>query len=147
MANGYFLGRLRDASSYLDAFGLGMVGSALHGDLQQAVLEIGADPVSVDALWQVHAPSEAAVVALPGVIADVLWFALALAVDGQDATGEGDLHIVPLYAGELAAYPQVVALGEYVGRRDPGGRVGPALVFRPAATLGVLPHPGHLAHV
>src|SRR5215212_5626068 len=138
---------LADVASYLNTLWLGMVGSALHGDLQQTVLEVGADPVSVDALRQVHAPPEAPVIALSGVVAHVFWFSLALPVDGQDAAGEGDLHVVPLHPGELAAYHQVVALGENVGCRNPGGRVGPALVFRPAATLGVLPHPGHLAHV
>ena len=37
-------GRIAGASPYLYAFGLGMVGPALHGDLQQTVLEVGADP-------------------------------------------------------------------------------------------------------
>src|SRR5215213_6523034 len=138
---------LTDAASYLDTLWLGMVGPALHGDLQQTVFEVGADPGAVYAFRQGHGPPEAPVVALSGVVAHVLRFSPALPVDGQDAAGEGDLHVVPLHPGQLAAYHQVFTLGEYIGRRDPGGRVGPALVFSPAAPLGVLPHPGHLAHV
>src|SRR5918994_3491500 len=126
---------LTDAASYLDALGLGMVGPALHDNLQQTVLEVGADPGADYAFWQVHGPPEAPVVALSGVVAYVLRFSLTLPVDGQDAAGEGDLHVVPLYSGEFAAYHQILTLGEYIGRGDPGGRVSPALVFGPAAPL------------
>src|SRR5215210_1567948 len=120
-----------------------MICSSLHGDLQQPVLEIGAYPAAVYALWQVHAPSEVPVIALSGVVTHTLRFAPALPIDGQDTAGEGDLHVLLFYAGELATYHQIVTIGEYVGGRNPGGRVGSPLVFRSSA-LGVLPHPGHL---
>src|ERR671913_1502355 len=138
--------RLAGPVPYLYALGLRMICSSLHGDLQQPVLEIGAYPAAVYALWQVHGPSEVPVVALPGVVTHILRFALALPVDGQDAAGEGDLHVLLFHAGELATYHQIVVLGEYVGGGDPGGSVGPPLVFLSPA-LGVLSHPGHLAHV
>src|SRR5215213_8423042 len=131
---------------YLYTFGLWVIGAALHGDLEQAVLEVGAYPVPVYTFRQVHAPSEVPVVAFSGVVTHVLRFAPALPVDDQNAAGEGDLDVILFHAGEFATYHEIVTLGEYVGRRDPGGRVGPALVFR-SATLGVLTHPGHLAHV
>src|SRR5215211_1750984 len=131
---------------YLYTFGLWVIGAALHGDLEQAVLEVGAYPVPVYTFRQVHAPSEVPVVAFSGVVTHVLRLAPALPVDDQNAAGEGDLDVILFHAGEFATYHEIVTLGEYVGRRDPGGRVGPAVVFR-SATLGVLPHPGHLAHV
>src|SRR5215210_895932 len=134
------------SAPYLYTLGLGVVGSALYGDLQQPVLEIGAYPVPVYTFRQVHAPSEVPVVAFPGVVTHIFRLTPALPVDGQNAAGEGDLDVLLFHAGELATYHQIVAFGEYVGRRDPGGRVGSPLVFR-SATLGVLPHPGHLAHV
>src|SRR5829696_1375095 len=123
-----------------------MICSSLHGDLKQPVLEIGAYPAAVYAFRQVHGPSEVPVVALSGVETHILRFALALPVDGQDAAGEGDLHVLLSHASELATYHQIVALGEDVGGGNPGGSVGPPLVFLPPA-LGVLSHPGHLAHV
>src|SRR5215211_4088582 len=128
------------------ALGLRMICSSLYGDLEQPVLEIGAYPAAVYAFRQVHAPPEVPVVALSGVVTHVLRFAPALPVDGQNAAGEGDLHVLPFYAGELATYHQIVTPGEDVGGGNPGGRVGPPLVFG-SPTLGVLPHPGHLAHV
>src|SRR5215210_201955 len=123
-----------------------MICSARHGHLEQPVLEIGAYPIPVYALGQVHAPPETSVVALPGIVTRVIRFAPAFPVDGQDTAGEGDLHVLPRHTGELATYHQVFTPGEYVGCRDPGCRVGPPMVFR-SPTLGVLPHPAHLAHV
>src|SRR5215208_2042169 len=96
------------------ALGLRMICSSLYGDLEQPVLEIGAYPAAVYAFRQVHGPSEVSVVALSGVVTHILRFALALPIDGQNAPGEGDLHVLPLYAGELATYHQIVALGEDV---------------------------------
>src|SRR5215211_5278100 len=110
------------------ALGLRMICSSLYGDLEQPVLEIGAYPASVYAFRQVHGPSEVPVVAFSGVVTHALWFAFALPVYGQDAAGEGDLDVLLFHAGELAAYHQIGAIGEYVGCRNPGGRVGPALV-------------------
>src|ERR687890_1854167 len=137
---------LAGPAPYLYAFGLRMICSSLHGDLEQPVLEIGAYPATVYAFRQVHGPSEVPIVAFSGVGTHILRFALALPVDGQNAAGEGDLYVLPLYSGELATYHEIVTLGENVGGGDPGGRVGPSLVFLSPA-LGVLPHPGHLAHV
>src|SRR5215204_3198153 len=110
------------------ALGLRMICSSLYGDLEQPVLEIGAYPVSVDAFRQVHGPSEVPVVALSGVVTNVLRYAPALSVDGQNAAREGDLYVLLFYAGELATYHQIVSPGEYVGGGNPGGRVGPSLV-------------------
>src|ERR671911_1355031 len=126
--------------------GLRMICSSLYGDLEQPVLEIGAYPAAVYAFRQVHSPSEVPVVALSGVVTYILRFALALPIDDQNAAGEGDLYVLPLYSGELATYHEIVTLGEYVGGGDPGGSVSPPLVFLSPA-LGVLSHPGHLAHV
>src|SRR4029453_16356595 len=123
-----------------------MICSSLYGDLEQPVLKIGAYPAAVYAFRQVHGPSEVPVVALSGVVAHIFRFAPTFPVDGQNATGEGDLHILPLYPGELATYYEIVALGEYVSSGNPGCSVGPPLVFLPPA-LSILPHPGHLAHV
>src|SRR5215210_843884 len=128
------------------ALGLRMICPSLYGDLEQPVLEIGAYPAAVYAFREVHGSSEVPVVALSGVVTHILRFALALPVDGQNAAGEGDLHVLLFHAGELATYHEIVTLGEYVGGGDPGGRMGPPLVFLSSA-LGVLPHPGHLAHV
>src|SRR5215217_136488 len=126
---------------YTYTFGLGIVRPARHGHFEQPVLEIGAYPFPAYALGQVHATPETPVVAFPGIVARVIRFALAFPVDGQDAAGEGDFHVLLFYTSELATYYQVVAPGEDVGGRNPCGRVGPPLVFR-APTLGVLPHPG-----
>src|SRR5215211_972151 len=123
-----------------------MICPSLHGDLEQPVLEIRGYPAAVYTFRQVHAPPEVPVIAFSGVVTHTLRFAPALAVDGQNAAGEGDLHVVPFYAGELATYHEIFAPGEYVGGGDPGGRVGPPLVLL-SPTLGVLPHTGHLAHV
>src|SRR5215213_7871255 len=87
---------LADVASYLNTLWLGMVGSALHGDLQQTVLEVGADPVSVDALRQVQAPPEAPVISLSGVVAHVFWFSLALPAADDAAAVDGGLHVGPL---------------------------------------------------
>src|SRR5215207_5392004 len=107
---------------YLYTFGLWVIGAALHGDLEQAVLEVGAYPVPVYTFRQVHAPSEVPVVAFSGVVTHVLRLAPALPVDDQNAAGEGDRDVILFHAGEFATYHEIV-------------------------TLGVLPHPGHLAHV
>src|SRR5687768_7400489 len=131
---------------YPYALGFRMICSSLYGDLEQSVLEIGAYPAAVYAFRQVHGPPEVPVVALSGVVTHVFRFALAFPVDGQNTAGEGDLHVRLFHTGELAAYHEIVALGEDVGGGDPGGRVGPSLVFLSPA-LGVIPHSGHLAHV
>src|ERR687890_1932903 len=138
--------RLTWPALYLYPLGLGVICSSLHGDLEQPVLEIGADHAPVYAFWQVHGPSEVPVIALSGVVTHILRFAPALPIDGKNAAGEGDFHVLLFHAGEFATYHEIVALGENVGGGDPGRRVGPALVFLSPA-LGVLPHSGHLAHV
>src|SRR5919107_2828958 len=116
---------LAGPAPYLYAFWLRMICSSLHGDLEQPVLEIGAYPAAVYAFRQVHGTSEAPVIALSGVVTNILRFAPSLPVDGQNAAGEGDLHVLLFHAGELTTYHQIVALGEYVRGGDPGGRVGP----------------------
>src|SRR3712207_8940555 len=88
-----------------------------HDDLQQAILEAGADLAPICAFGQLHPPPEVAVVALPRVVLRRLWLALAFPVDDQRAVGERKIHIVAFHASELATYHQVIALGEYVGRR------------------------------
>src|SRR5918997_6662879 len=138
--------RLTWPALYLYPLGLGVICSSLHGDLEQPVLEIGADHAPVYAFWQVHGPSEVPVIALSGVVTHILRFAPALPIDGKNAAGEGDFHVLLFHAGEFATYHEIVALGENVGGGDPGRRVGPALVFLSPA-LGVLPHSGHLAHM
>src|SRR5215207_4307737 len=140
--------RLRHRSSLLDldAFGLGVVHPAPHGDLQQAVIEAGGDLAPVYAFGQLYPPPEVPEVTLPRVVFGRFGLALALPVDDKRPSGERDIHVVSLHAGEFAAYYQVVAHREYVGGRHPGGRVGPAPLLLAAAPLGVLAHPGHLAH-
>src|SRR5919112_5193133 len=96
--------RLAGPAAYLYAFGLRMICSSLHGNLEQPVFEVGAYPAAVYAFRQVHGPSEVSVVALSGVVTHILRFALALPIDGQNAAGEGDLHVILLHAGELATY-------------------------------------------
>src|SRR5215207_7103501 len=123
-----------------------MIGPAPDGDFQQPTLEVCGYHTAVYTFWQVYAPSEVPVIALSGVVTRILRFAPALPVDGQNAAGEGDLHVLPFYSGELATYHQIVILGEYIGGGNPGGRVGPPLGFV-SPTLGILPHPGHLAQV
>src|SRR5918999_1245033 len=135
-------GRLFD----LDALGLLVVHPALDGDLQQAVLEARGDIAAVYALGELYPPLEMAVVALPRVVLRRLWLALALAVDDQGPAVQRDFHVLAPHAGQLAAYHQVIADGEDVGSWDPGRRVRPGSFPLAAAPLGVLAHPGHLAH-
>src|ERR687890_2325723 len=106
-----------------------MICSSLYGDLEQPVLKIGAYPAAVYAFRQVHGPSEVPVVALSGVVGHIFRFAPAFPVDAQNAAGEGDLHVLPLHAGELTTYHQIVALGEDVGGGNPGRNVSPPLGF------------------
>src|SRR5919112_957326 len=72
--------RLTWPALYLYPLGLGVICSSLHGDLEQPVLEIGADHAPVYAFWQVHGPSEVPVIALSGVVTHILRFAPALGV-------------------------------------------------------------------
>src|SRR5215212_11442859 len=101
-------------AAYLYTFGLWVIGAALHGDLEQPVLEVGDYPVPVNTFRQVHAPSEVPVVAFSGIVTHVLRLAPALTVDGQNAAGEGDLDVILFHAGEFATYHEIVTLGEYV---------------------------------
>src|SRR5918995_2414618 len=146
-----FRGRLSPRSaglaSDLNSFGLGHRGStSSDGDLQHAVLEVGADIACVYALGQVHAPPEVAEGAFSGVEMDFFLIELAppLPRDGQHAAGERDVYVLSVDARELAPDHQVAASSEYVRGRHPGGRVGSAPLLVPG--LEVLSHPGHLAH-
>src|ERR671910_748220 len=77
-----FRGRLSPCSaglvSDLNTFGLRRLGSASpNGDLEHAVLEVGADIACVFALGQVHAPPEVAEGAFSGVEMDLFLIELA----------------------------------------------------------------------
>src|SRR3712207_7937055 len=52
-----------------------------HDDLQQAILEAGADLAPIYAFGQLHPPPEVAVVALPRVVFRRFWLALAFPLD------------------------------------------------------------------
>src|SRR5918995_4845127 len=121
--------RLTCPVPYLNAFGLWMICSALYGDLEQPVLEIGAYPAAVYTFGQVHGSSEVPVVALSGIVTHILRFAPALPVDGKNAAGEGDLHVLLFHAGELATNDEIVAPGEYIGGGGAGRPGGAPLVF------------------
>jgi hypothetical protein len=88
------------------------------------------------------ASPENTVVTLPDVELFILLIRIAAAPsrDGQDVAGEGDLHVIRRDSRERDPDHEVSTPGDYVGGRDPGGRVGPPPV--PVPGLGpTLPEP------
>src|SRR5919107_780555 len=87
-----------------------------------------ASVVLIYARGQSPAPPESTVVTLPsveGFLLRVPQLAPALPGDGQDAVGEGDFHVLRRHPRERDPHHEVSAFGEYVGGRNPSGRVGP----------------------
>ena len=126
------------ADAYLDALGL-YFGRLWHHDLQHAVLRRGLDLVGLHVAGQGDRAAEGAVeplgavhLLLGGVVREV-----PLALDGQQAVLEGDLHLVGLDAGKLDRHQVGVLAFGYVDRRSPDRGAGIAVVLLAAAASRV----------
>src|SRR5690242_7514659 len=128
------------ADTHLDALGL-YLGGLGHHDLQYAVLGRRLDLVRLHVAGQGDRAAEGAVeplgavhLLLGGVVREV-----PLALDGQQAVLEGDLHIAGLDAGKLGRHQVGVLAFGYVDRRRPDRGAGIAVVLLlarpPAASL------------
>src|SRR6266542_1252149 len=135
--------------AYLDALGLGLLHLG-HHDLQHAVVGRGLDAVGHHVGGQRDRAAKGAVAALDPVelLLGRVMGEVPLALDGQQATLEGDLEVVELDPRELDGHQVgVLALGDVeCGRPGRGAVRGDTLLLAALAErLGK--HPGHLRHL
>src|SRR5262249_49892587 len=104
---------------------LACVGRLRQRDRQHAILEARLDPVGVDTVGDAERTVEGAVAALRQIKILLLLFPFValLALDGQGALGEFDVHTVLLHAGQLGRYLVGALLVDDVD----GGRSAPEL--------------------